>query len=93
MHARLGRSVGIGLGVLLATAIVAFLLSGKLQGLISRPILSLSETARIVSEKKDYSLRAEKQSNDEVGTASHPKLPPLPSRTSRRPATRFRRPA
>src|SRR5262249_24543630 len=34
---------------------------------ISGPVLQLSETARVVSHEKDYSLRAEKQSEDEVG--------------------------
>ncbi len=68
MHARLRRYVGIGLAVLLGAGVIAFLVSGKLQGVITRPILSLSDTARIVSDKKDYALRAEKQANDEVGT-------------------------
>src|SRR5947199_6770392 len=47
--------------------LVALLLSSRLQRLISDPVLKLSDTARIVSEKKDYGLRAQKQSQDEVG--------------------------
>jgi len=54
-------------GVFLVAALAALALSSVLQGLISRPVLHLSETARAVSERNDYSLRAEKQSSDELG--------------------------
>lgn len=54
-------------GVFLASALAALALSANLQGLISRPVLHLSETARAVSERNDYSLRVEKQSADELG--------------------------
>jgi signal transduction histidine kinase/CheY-like chemotaxis protein len=64
---RLRRDVGIVLTVLLAASIVALLLSSKLQTVISKPILQLSQTARVVSENRDYSLRASRQSRDEVG--------------------------
>ncbi len=68
MYSRLRRDVGIVLGVLVAASMVALIMSGRLQGLISLPILKLSQTARDVSEKKDYSVRASKQTHDEVGT-------------------------
>src|SRR5258708_6641582 len=68
MYSRLRGDVGTVLGVLLAASLVALIISGKLQGLISLPILQLSQTARDVSEKKDYSLRASSQTHDEVGT-------------------------
>lgn len=35
---------------------------------ISRPILALADTAKVVSERKDYTLRATKYSEDEVGS-------------------------
>ncbi len=53
----------IGIGSLA----VAYFLSNRMQGIISRPILSLANTARIVSEKKDYSVRVAKSGNDEIG--------------------------
>jgi signal transduction histidine kinase len=53
--------------VLLAAALFAFLLSSRLQRSISRPILNLAGMARAVSEGRDYSLRAGKQSADEIG--------------------------
>ncbi len=47
--------------------LVAFFLSSRLQKLISGPVLSLVQTAKTVSEKKDYSIRAKKQGEDELG--------------------------
>ena len=45
----------------------ATLLAAKFQEFISKPILSLAETARNVTEDRDYSVRAEKAGEDEVG--------------------------
>jgi signal transduction histidine kinase len=53
--------------VFLASGLAALLLSSGLQRLISRPILELAETARTVSERKDYSIRAERRGADELG--------------------------
>ena len=55
-------------GMLILTSwLVALALSTGLQRFISRPILALANVARAVQERKDYSLRAEKQSKDEIG--------------------------
>ena len=53
--------------VLLVALLVMFTLSLHLQRVISRPILALVGTAKIVSERQDYSVRAEKFSGDEMG--------------------------
>jgi light-regulated signal transduction histidine kinase (bacteriophytochrome) len=53
--------------VFLISGLAALLFSSGLQRIISRPILHLSETARSVSERRDYSIRAEKQGSDEIG--------------------------
>jgi signal transduction histidine kinase/DNA-binding response OmpR family regulator len=53
--------------VLLASSFVAFLLSSRLQGLISRPILDLLDLETRVSREKDYSVRAVKAADDELG--------------------------
>jgi PAS domain S-box-containing protein len=45
------------LGVIIASVILAVLLSGRLQRVITDPILQLAQTAQTVGEKKDYSLR------------------------------------
>jgi signal transduction histidine kinase len=48
--------------------ILAFIVSSRLQKRISRPILSLARTAAQVSASRDYSLRATKENNDEIGS-------------------------
>lgn len=67
MRERLWLYGEIVLFVVLVSAVVAYLLSRKLQHQISRPILALAETARAVSDRRDYGVRAEKQSEDELG--------------------------
>ncbi len=59
-----GRSV---LAVLLVCLLVAFGMSYRLQEFISTPVLRLADTARRVSQGRDYSLRAEKLGCDELG--------------------------
>jgi PAS domain S-box-containing protein len=53
--------------ILAGSLLVAYLLSRVLQKQISQPIQSLAETARLVSEKADYSIRAAKYGKDELG--------------------------
>ena len=48
--------------------LLAVLLSKNLQRNISAPVLVLAKTAKDVSESRDYSVRAEKFGNDEIGT-------------------------
>ncbi len=57
----------VALLVLLSSIVVALVLSNALQRGISSPILALADTARIVSERRDYSVRAPKTSGDELG--------------------------
>jgi diguanylate cyclase (GGDEF)-like protein len=58
----------IGLGVLLASLIVALIISSRLQRVVSEPIVKLAETARRITQENDYSLRAKKLSRDEIGS-------------------------
>jgi PAS domain S-box-containing protein len=69
MRARLIRYLTIIAGVALTALAAAFVLSSRLQRVISRPVLRLAETARLVSTKKDFSVRAanETQRRDEIG--------------------------
>jgi len=67
IDSRIRRSAGIVSVVLVLAMVVALVLSARLQRVISGPILKLSDTARTVSEKKDYDVRAQKESEDEVG--------------------------
>jgi len=67
MYRRLGVYGLVLFAMLGGSGIVAFFLSSLFQRLISQPILDLAKTARVVSENKDYSVRAVKLSNDEIG--------------------------
>jgi signal transduction histidine kinase len=67
MYARLARFGGIALAVLAGSVLLALLLSSVLQKVISRPILHLAETAGRVSTDRDYSVRAAKFADDEIG--------------------------
>jgi PAS domain S-box-containing protein len=53
--------------VLAVAGSVAFVLSTRLQGWISAPILRLAEIARSVAIKKDYAVRLTPENNDEIG--------------------------
>jgi signal transduction histidine kinase len=67
MRHRLVQYAGIVALVLLLALLVALVLSSLLQRVVSEPILNLADTARDVSQRKDYSLRAKKYYEDEVG--------------------------
>src|SRR5213080_1051350 len=67
MNARLTRYAGLAGAIVLGASLIAFLFSSRLQRIISGPILSLAHTAKIVSEQKNYSVRAEKRTDDEIG--------------------------
>lgn len=54
-------------GMFAAALLVAFVLSTRLQRLVSAPILHLAQMTRSVALDKNYSMRAKKQSNDELG--------------------------
>src|SRR5271154_4634215 len=57
----------ISLLIMAGSLLVALLLSNVLQRRISNPIIALAEIARKISEYKNYSLRAPKLSDDELG--------------------------
>jgi signal transduction histidine kinase len=67
MNARLRLQAATVAAICLVSAFAALLLSSGLQQFISRPILHLAETAQAVSERQDYSIRAVKQTRDELG--------------------------
>ncbi len=68
MYSMLKRNIGVIIAVLFLSSAVALLISSRLQKVISKPILSLAGVTKAVSEEKDYSARAIKHSNDEVGS-------------------------
>ena len=67
LYARLTQYVLIAAGVFLLTLLAAFFLSNRLQRVISEPILQLVETTHAVARGRNYSLRAVKKTQDELG--------------------------
>jgi PAS domain S-box-containing protein len=67
LYSRLYQYAVIVGTVLLLTLGVAFVLSNHLQRLISQPILHLVQTTRTVAADRNYSIRAAKTSEDELG--------------------------
>ncbi|MGI8892528.1 MAG: sensor histidine kinase, partial [Bacteroidia bacterium] len=61
----------IGIAMIAGSLLLAFILSHSLQKTISQPILSLEKTAKIISDKKDYSVRAQHFGRDEIGSLTN----------------------
>jgi signal transduction histidine kinase len=67
LHTRTVHFAWTILGVILLSFVAVYFSAARLQRLISDPILDLARTAFAVSSAKDYSLRATKRNNDEIG--------------------------
>src|SRR6266850_5602206 len=65
---RAKRYAGICLVFVLVSASFAFLVSSKLQKVISGPIVQLEDTMKMVSANKNYAVRAVKSYADEIGS-------------------------
>jgi signal transduction histidine kinase len=68
---RLRRYAVIGLVVLLLSLALVYLVTTRVQRLISEPILSLAQTASTVTLSGDFAVRAPPGNADEVGTLIH----------------------
>jgi signal transduction histidine kinase/ActR/RegA family two-component response regulator len=67
LRERLRLYAEIAFLVIAVSSLAAYVLSRKLQQQISRPILGLAETARAISDRRDYSVRASGAGRDELG--------------------------
>ena len=67
MYDRLTQYAWLAAAVMVVSLLVAYLLSSMVQGHISRPLLAVSQTAHAISARGDYSVRATKVGNDELG--------------------------
>ena len=65
---RLREYSGIVVGLVALAMMTSLILTLRLQKLVSDPILKLARLARRVSTDRDYSLRAEKTEEDEIGS-------------------------
>ncbi len=67
LYLRLQRTILGIFGAMFLSSLVAYLISARLQRIISLPVLRLADVAHLVSEKKEYAVRAEPAGHDEVG--------------------------
>ncbi|MDH3440319.1 MAG: HAMP domain-containing protein, partial [Gammaproteobacteria bacterium] len=67
LESRLKDVTVTAIAAILIAVLIAYFVSVKLQAVISAPILSLVDVMKRVTAEKDYELRAEKRSNDEIG--------------------------
>ena len=67
LRARLQRFAVIVTFVMAGCLAVVLLVSSRLQRVISEPIVQLASAQTLVRDRKDYSIRAAKHSNDELG--------------------------
>jgi signal transduction histidine kinase/ActR/RegA family two-component response regulator/HAMP domain-containing protein len=67
LHREIGLYALIAAAMTLFAMLIAYILGRSLQQQISRPIQTLGRAALAVSEKRDYSVRAPKLGNDELG--------------------------
>jgi signal transduction histidine kinase len=67
IHAAVRRDAAVASMIIVIALVLAYVLISRLQHVVTRPILALTDTAKKVSERRDYSIRAKKQSEDELG--------------------------
>ena len=67
LNERLRRFGQFVLVILLGALVLTVLVTSQLQRVISGPILNLASVANSVREERDYSLRATKETSDELG--------------------------
>ena len=68
IYSTLVTHIIIALIAIVFSSFIAFIYSSRLQKLVSQPILHLLDTMRTVSTGQNYSVRAEKKGEDELGS-------------------------
>lgn len=67
LYFRLWWYACVVVSLIIVSSVAAYILSSKFQRVITDQVLYLAEKMKIVSDEKNYSIRAAKASNDEVG--------------------------
>jgi len=67
LYGRLGQYGSVLCAVFLAALLAASIISSRLQDAITRPIRELAWTTKMISVERNYSMRAKKESDDELG--------------------------
>ncbi len=68
LRLRFRRYAAMVVGVAAAAMGIVLVLSSWFQRLFAGPILRLAETAKMISRRRNYAVRAEKTTNDEIGS-------------------------
>jgi len=68
LYTSLIRKIAVGLVIFALSMLLALLISGGLQRVVSVPVQRLLNTMEMVARHRDFSSRAERLSNDELGT-------------------------
>ncbi len=71
LNKQLIGQLNITIAFLVIGLISALLVAYLIRRLVTRPIVELSSMARAISESQDYSIRAPKKNNDEIGLLVH----------------------
>ncbi len=67
MNKQIRDYVLIFISVMIVLLLVGYFLTNWLQGFVSQPILKLADFTNVISSGGDYSLRIERESDDEIG--------------------------
>ncbi|MBN1782317.1 hypothetical protein JW948_14380 [bacterium] len=67
IKARLKLNIVSAVFVLFMAVLASFLMTARFQRVVSEPVLHLAKVAQEISTKRDYSIRAQKSSEDELG--------------------------
>lgn len=67
LYERMTVYLGLVVIMIMMSSLLAYLLFRRLQKRISKPIIALAETAHAIADRQDFSVRAVKESEDEVG--------------------------
>ncbi|HEX6639623.1 MAG TPA: ATP-binding protein [Thermoanaerobaculia bacterium] len=67
LYDRLRNLAAVGMLVLGGSMFVAMIVSGRLQKPFSEPLLALTNASRAITEREDFTIRATRVGNDEIG--------------------------
>lgn len=67
LYSALRQYTAVTAGLIVAASFVALLLASRFQRVVSEPISHLAKTAKAISIRKDYTIRAQKHGQDELG--------------------------
>ncbi|HYC62338.1 MAG TPA: ATP-binding protein [Thermoanaerobaculia bacterium] len=67
IYDRLRQLGAVGVAIIAGALLVAYVVSQQLQTVITEPLLALTNTSRVIAERGDFSVRAARMGNDEIG--------------------------